>query len=270
FEFAQDAPRRLRAITGAAIVAFAFTLAHLLRPAQPVPPPPDEAALARAEPLIRRSPDSSAHLALVGDKALLFAEPERAFLMYAVRGRSWIALGDPIGERDVGDELAWRFHEMVHRHGGQTVFYQVLGERLPLYLDLGLALRKLGEEARVPLQGFALAGRGRGNLRRACDGVVEAGGTFELVAAADVPAILPELAAVSDEWLAARATREKGFSIGRFDRDYLVRRPVGVVRHGGRIVAFANLWACDVDGAGDAGHTKPAASGEVGPAEIGP
>src|SRR5262249_24855884 len=199
FEFAQDAPRRLRAITGAAIVAFAFTLAHLLRPAQPVPPPPDEAALARAEPLIRRSPDSSAHLALVGDKALLFAEPERAFLRYAVGGRSWIALGDPTGERDVGDELAWRFHEMVHRHGGHTVFYQVLGERLPLYLDLGLALRKLGEEARVPLQGFALAGRARRNLRRACDSVVEAGGTVDPVDAAARPAVLDDPPAPSPE-----------------------------------------------------------------------
>ena len=259
FEFNQDAPRRLRAITGAAIVAFAFTLAHLLRPAQPVPPPPDEAALARAEPLIRRSPDSSAHLALVGDKALLFAEHERAFLMYAVRGRSWIALGDPVGARDAGDELAWRFHEMVHRHGGHTVFYQVLGERLPLYLDLGLALRKLGEEARVPLQGFALAGRARRNLRRACDGVVAAGGTFELVPTAAVPAILPELAAVSEAWLAARATREKGFSIGRFDAAYLARRPVGVVRHGGRIVAFANLWA------GDESDAKAGATDEICP-----
>ena len=261
FAFESDAPRMLRSLTGAAIFGFAYALSRLLKPAQPVPPPADAAGLERALPLIRRAPDALARLALVGDKSLLFAEPpvsdgkggkggkktgetgERAFLMFAVQGRSWVALGDPIGDPDAGDELGWRFHEMVHEHGGRTVFYQVLADHLPLYLELGLRLLKLGEEARVPLKEFELRGRSRRNLRRSCEKVEEAGGTFELIGTAGVPAALPELARVSDEWLESKATREKGFSIGRFDPAYLARGPVAVVKRANRIVAFANVWA---------------------------
>jgi phosphatidylglycerol lysyltransferase len=68
------------------------------------------------------------------------------------------------------------------------------------------------------------------------------GATFEIVPAARVPEILPALRRVSDAWLAARRTREKGFSLGFFDEGYLRRFPAAVVRLEGRIVAFANLW----------------------------
>ena len=44
--------------------------------------------------------------------------------------------------------------------------------------------------------------------------------TFEIVPADAVPPLLPELAAVSDAWLAEKHTREKGFSLGFFDRTY--------------------------------------------------
>ena len=58
----------------------------------------------------------------------------------------------------------------------------------------------------------------------------------------EVPAILTSLRAVSDDWLEARAGAEKGFSLGFFDDEYVVRYPVAVVRCRGQIVAFANIW----------------------------
>jgi phosphatidylglycerol lysyltransferase len=61
----------------------------------------------------------------------------------------------------------------------------------------------------------------------------------------DVPALLDELAAISSEWLRSKNVREKGFSLGRFDRDYLSNFPVALVRVGERIVAFANIWTGD-------------------------
>jgi phosphatidylglycerol lysyltransferase len=57
-----------------------------------------------------------------------------------------------------------------------------------------------------------------------------------------VPALFPTLRVVSDAWLAEKRTREKGFSLGRFDEDYLRRFPAALVRIQGRVVAFANLW----------------------------
>jgi len=54
--------------------------------------------------------------------------------------------------------------------------------------------------------------------------------------------MLPELERVSNEWLAAKHTREKGFSLGSFREAYVRRFPVAVVRQGGHVVAFANVW----------------------------
>jgi len=47
---------------------------------------------------------------------------------------------------------------------------------------------------------------------------------------------------VSDDWLAQKASAEKGFSLGFFDEAYLAHFPVAVVERQGRIQAFANLW----------------------------
>ncbi len=122
------------------------------------------------------------------------------------------------------------------------MFYQAAAETLPLYLEMGLVLLKLGEEAVVRLDDFAPDGVGRRGLRRARHEAAHAGAAFEVVDAAAVPALLPELKAVSDEWLARRGGAERGFAFGRFDAAYLANFPVAVVRVEGRAVAFASLW----------------------------
>jgi phosphatidylglycerol lysyltransferase len=150
-------------------------------------------------------------------------------------------------EREHAD-LVWRFRELCDQHGGWTCFYQVSEKSLHLYADLGLALVKLGEEALVPLAGFSLEGSARKKLRHAwhrANATAGEGLRLEIVPAAGVEPLLPELERISDDWLRAKNTREKGFSLGSFDRDYLCRLPVAVVRsgdRGDRIVAFANLW----------------------------
>ena len=64
-------------------------------------------------------------------------------------------------------------------------------------------------------------------------------GADRVVDLAEVPL---DLEGISSAWLAEKNTREKRFSLGRFDRAYLMQMPVAVVRRAGHIVAFANLW----------------------------
>jgi phosphatidylglycerol lysyltransferase len=113
---------------------------------------------------------------------------------------------------------------------------------LPLYVDLGLTLLKLGEEARVPLATFDLEGRPRKKLRHAHKKGVEAGCSFEIRPPGAGAQPIEELTAISDDWLEHKGAREKGFSLGYFDPAYLARTPIATVSCGGRIVAFANLW----------------------------
>lgn len=245
FEFTSNAPRALRATTAALVFLIVVGLARLMRPAAPRPPAPSAEDLARVQAVVATSPRTYAHLALVGDKALLTcADPDgslRGFLMYGVEGRSWVALGDPVGNPEDTRELAWRFRELSDRHAGWTVFYEVGTSHLSLYVDLGLSLLKLGEEARVPLPTFSLDGSARKGLRQTHRKVEQQGASFALLPATEVAAAIPELRRVSDAWLEEKVTREKGFSLGFFDPDYLTRGPVAVVRRDGRIVAFANV-----------------------------
>lgn len=163
--------------------------------------------------------------------------------MYQVSGRSWIALGDPVGRRSCGEELVQRFRELSDRYGARCVFYQASGDRLPLYVDLGLAPLKLGEEARVSLGTFTLEGSARAELRQAKRRAERAGLTFEILLPPYAMQHIDELSRISNAWLAAKSTAEKHFSVGSFSEGYLRHFPLAVVRYAGSIVAFANLWA---------------------------
>jgi len=243
FEFNSDAPRFLRAMAGTAAGLVIFGIIQLFKPAKPEPALPDRDGLDKARPVIAAARNTSAYLALLGDKRLLFSDSGETFIMYAVEGRSWIALGDPVGSGEETGELLWCFREICDRHGGWPVFYEVGAENLPVYLDLGLTPMKIGEEARVDLSRFSLDGGSRKALRQISHRIEREGGTFSVVPLAHVPPLVPELRIVSDEWLERKHTREKGFSLGFFNDDYICRTDVAVVYDpSGRIRAFANLW----------------------------
>ncbi len=242
FAFDANAPRMLRASLVAVVVASAYALWSLLGSVHPEPEMPDTDELDAAGRCLISGGDSLPNLVLLGDKQILFSEQRDAFIMYRRSGRSWIALGDPVGNPARFLELAWSFRELCDEHGGWCVFYQVTAEKLPLYLDLGLSLSKLGEEARVPLTAFSLEGKPRAELRTAQRKGQREGLTFSVLPAAEVPAHLDALEAISSSWLSHKSTAEKSFSVGRFDRGYLARFPCAVARRGEQIVAFANLW----------------------------
>ncbi len=243
FTFSGDAPRSLRATTGAVILAFLLVLNRLLRPGGSPLRSAGEAEIERAVPVIAASRDTLANLALLGDKALLFSASGDSFLMYSRVGRSWVAMGDPQGKPEEAGELIWKFRELVDRHDGWTVFYEVSRRHLHLYVDLGLAMFKLGEEARVPLAQISLEGGANKWFRHISHRLQEEGYGFAILPAAGVPARLAELRQVSDDWLQCKRTREKGFSLGFFKEGYLERFPLAVVSRGERILAFANIWA---------------------------
>jgi phosphatidylglycerol lysyltransferase len=242
FALDANAPRMLRASLAVIVLAATYLLLNLLRPAQPEPAAPGPEDFERVRAIIAESELTIANAALTGDKRLLFSETNDAFVMYQIAGRSWIALGDPVGPRARAEELVWRFREMSDLHAGQTVFYQASGDRLPLYVDLGLAALKIGEEARVDLSEFTLEGGPRADLRQAQRRAQRDGASFEVVPRERVPELMPTLQRISDSWLASKSTGEKRFSVGAFSPEYLANFPVAVVHSDGEPAAFANLW----------------------------
>jgi phosphatidylglycerol lysyltransferase len=237
-----DASRFLRSLVVILIVVIGLAGYRLLTRTSFTLALPSPADLDKAETIARQSGESAAHLALTGDKYLLWSESGRSFLMFAVTDRYWVAMGDPIGVREEHEELAWELRTLADRHDAKVAFYQVGTQHIPIYLDLGLTLLKLGEEARVPLESFGLEGSKRSGLRQSFNKLQREGLTFEIVPASGVAAILPELQSISNNWLEDKKTREKRFSIGFFDAEYLRRCTVALVKKDGHIIAFANLW----------------------------
>ena len=240
-----DAERSIRAWAGAAIALFIFGLWRLVStvatPRVVGEADPDyqrvRAILAKAE-----LADPSSNLALLGDKRFLFSQTGESFLMFGVRGRSWIGLGAPVGRRDERMELLWRFRELADAHAARPGIYGVGTDELPDLIELGFSIQKVGESAEVPLDSFRIEGRRRGNLRRAWRKAAEDGACFSVVSPGEVSDILGDLSAISDAWLAHHAGGEKAFSLGGFQPGYVSEFPVAVVRVEGRAVAFATLW----------------------------
>ncbi len=243
FAFDANAPRMLRASLVAVLGLGVAAAYRLLQPARQAATAPDAGDLERVATVLGEIEAPTGNLALLGDKSLLFSESGRGFVMYGISGHSWIAMGDPVASATERGELIWRFRELCDRQGGRCVFYEVAGDNLPGYVDAGLSLSKLGEEARVRLAGFTLEGSARAHLRQARRKAEREGASFRMIPATEVPALLPAMQRVSDDWLAAKAAAEKGFSLGYFSTDYLRRFPCAVVERGGELVAFANLWA---------------------------
>jgi phosphatidylglycerol lysyltransferase len=242
FAFDANAPRFLRASTGVVVVILLFGLARLLVPAKPVFLPPPDAEIKIVENIVRNSPRTYAWLALLGDKRFLLDDNKDAFLMFGVQGRSWICMGDPVGPEDDARELAWEFRELCDEYDAWPVFYQVDTEHLDIYLDLGLTFLKFGEEARVELAGFSLEGQERRDLRHAYNKMTKLGLTFSVIEPAQVETVLVEMKRVSDAWLESKNTREKKFSLGSFEPEYIRKMPAALITQQNKIIAFANIW----------------------------
>lgn len=241
FGFYQDAPRSLRGSVGSVGVILIFALAKLLAIVPPKHLTPGPADLDRALPIVQQSPKIYAHLALLGDKLFLFSDQGNAFIMYGIERRSWIALGNPVGPLEAWPDLVWEFRSLCDRYDEWPVFYEAGPDNLYIYFDLGLTLLKFGEEGRVALPDFSLAGGSRKELRHTINRLDKEGCTFDIVPRSTVPELLPQFKTISDAWLAEKHTREKGFSLGFFSENYLKRYPIAVVRHHTTPVAFANV-----------------------------
>lgn len=185
---------------------------------------------------------SDANLALMGDKQFLFSESGKSFLMYGVKGRTWVVMGNPVGLAAERKELIWTFRQLADQWDAWPCFYAVRGDDLTDFIDAGLALQKIGELALISLNDFTMEGKKRSELRNSKSRALREGCGFEILYPAADSDDMDRLERISQNWLETHQGKEKQFSLGRFDRDVLSRQPVAVVRRAGEIIAFANLW----------------------------
>jgi len=241
FEMQADASRFLRASVGAGIAVLVFGLRYLLNPGPPAAPRPTDEELHGVAAVAGDFPWTYAHMALLGDKSLVWNTSGSGFAMYAIQGRTWVMLHDPVAPPEDVNGLLRAFVDRADDYDGVPVAYEIRPDYLQHYARLGLTHVKIGEEAVVPLHDFSLDGRARKGLRTSVHRLEREGLQFRILCGYEVDLRMEELRRVSDEWLERKAVAEKGFSLGFFDQEYLRRCPVAVLERDYRIEAFTNL-----------------------------
>lgn len=186
---------------------------------------------------------SESQLALTGDKRFLFSESKRSFIMYGVKGRNWIALGAPIGQKSESEELIAQFLSLARASKYSPAFYAVRERHLERFSQTKLKSQKIGEMALVALDNFSLEGKDNAKHRHARNKAVREGVSFKIIRTEVDSPEMDKLESISKDWLAHQSGREKGFSLGRFDRKVLSNQAIAIAMKADEIIAFSNLWS---------------------------
>jgi phosphatidylglycerol lysyltransferase len=160
------------------------------------------------------------------DKSLFFSPSRRSFLAY--RGARGVALvlGDPVGPEEDIEPAVRDFSRFCVENDWDPAFYQTLPDFLPIYERCGFAKMKLGEDAIVDLRRFTLEGKGKRGLREAVRKVERQGIQVRQYDPPLSDELIAQLKSVSDDWLRIPGRRERQFTLGRFDPDYVRTSPI--------------------------------------------
>lgn len=204
--------------------------------------PSDGDRLTTAELLDRWATNALAYFFLSDDKSWWFAADRSAVLAYKVVGSTAIALGEPVGSPDGCLAAARSFLEFCDSNGWTVGFHQVTDKGREMLGRAGLRSLKIGEDAVIPVTAFDLSGHDHKALRSALRRIERTGCRVVELAQPIDETNMDALREVSDEWLASGGHRERTFTLGRFDPDYLRSTTVlAVIDDDERIVAFVNL-----------------------------
>lgn len=183
------------------------------------------------------------------DKSIFFDDSREAFLAYRVAGGFAVVLGDPVGPRERLAGIIEQFETSCRENGWRVAFHQATPDLLPAYARLGFQRVKIGDEAIVNLEEFTLSGSRHKSLRATFNRTERSGIRAILIDPPLSHAILGEAREVSDDWLRQPGNRERGFTLGWFDEEYVRNTPLlAAFDSTGRMLAFVNLVTSFRDG----------------------
>ncbi len=186
------------------------------------------------------------HLFYLKDKNIFLNKNENVMLMYRPYKNKLFVLGDPIGDRNFFEDAIDEFIEFAGDYNMTVVFYEVEGKNLELYNSQGFNFIKIGEEAIVDLTSFSYEGKENKVLRHMRNMFVNRNYELEVIDPPFTDEFLDMLKGISDQWLNGRL--EKKFSLGFFDKEYVSRAPVAILKQEDEVIAFCTLMPSYDDG----------------------
>jgi phosphatidylglycerol lysyltransferase len=198
-----------------------------------------------AEILVQHSRTTQDFFKIWRDKSFFFSESGCAFLSFSVGNNFAVVLGDPAGPTEEFAGLIQKFSEHCRLNGWRLAFHQATPEILNIYQRQGFRRFKVGDDAIVDLTAFNLEGKARKDVRTKFNQFKKAGIHIVRYDAPIPSHVLQELRDVSDEWLRIPGRRERGFTLGLFDPDYIRSTTVvAALDANDRILAFVNQVPC--------------------------
>jgi phosphatidylglycerol lysyltransferase len=175
------------------------------------------------------------------DKSYVFSASRRSFVAYHVGGHFALALADPVGPENETEATARAFVSLCEENDWHVCFYQTLPDFLPAYERLGFHRLKIGDDAVIDLAQFSLEGKQRKELRHSVNKLESDGLRFVTYAPPLNDEVLFAASRISEEWLAVPGRRERTFTLGQFEPDYVRATPLhAAVDKEGRMLAFLN------------------------------
>jgi len=176
------------------------------------------------------------------DKSFFFSSSGNCFLAYRVGGHFAVVLGDPVGPEEAIEPTLRAFTNFCGDNDWGLGLHQTLPDFLPIYTHMGFRKMKIGDDAIVDLSQFDLHGRDKKDLRNRVNRMEKDGVRVQYYEAPLADEVLVQVKEVSDEWLEIPGRRERGFTLGSFEEEYIRSCPVfAAVSAEGTMLAFANL-----------------------------
>jgi phosphatidylglycerol lysyltransferase len=175
------------------------------------------------------------------DKTFFLSPTQQCYIAFKVGAGHAMVLGDPVGPEGEIEATIRAFVDFCRGNDWRVAFHQTLPDFLPIYRKLGFRKLKIGDDAIVMLAEFSLEGRKFKKLRHNINQLEKEGFRLVRYAPPIPPDILAQVKTVSDGWLQIPGRRERTFTLGYFDPDYIRHTPVYAAVDGqGKMLAFAN------------------------------
>ena len=175
------------------------------------------------------------------DKSYFFNEANNSFVAYKTCLGVAIVLGDPVGARENLKALLHDFTIYCHENGWQVAFLQTTPDFIDIYQSLGFKSVRVGEDGIVDLELFTTKTVAKKTFKSVVKKFDKEGYVLNRHTPPHSEALLNEVEEVSRQWLQLPGRRERGFSLGKFDRVELQNDNLFVMRDkDGKALAFVN------------------------------
>ncbi len=175
------------------------------------------------------------------DKSFFFSPSQNSFIAYRVANNFAIALADPVGPEQEIKSILEDFRDYCTENDWGISFHQTLTDFLPIYESLGFRKLKIGDDAITDLNQFSLEDKERKDFRHIIRKIEETGVFFKQYQPPISEELLLKLKQVSDEWLKIPGRRERQFTLGVFEPDYVASTQIYTAENSkNEVLAFLN------------------------------